>query len=171
MKRNLDCLIVRQPYASLIAYGPKRWEFRTYYCRKRGVICIGSSKGRPLKTGSPQLNALSDSFPRGFALATAILIDSFPATGKELKATLNGEETVKIHGHIIKTASGPIGEPLKDIKNAIRDKTWNMFVWVLDNVTPLKNMVPLPDNVHGSTWTKVELAENEPLSKSLLSYL
>jgi hypothetical protein len=117
------------------------------------------------------LNALSDSFPRGFALATAILIDSFPATGKELKATLNGEETVKIHGHIIKTASGPIGEPLKDIKNAIRDKTWNMFVWVLDNVTPLKNMVPLPDNVHGSTWTKVELAENEPLSKSLLSYL
>ena len=171
MKRNLDCLIVRQPYASLIAYGLKRLEFRTYDCRKRGVICIGSSRGRPLKTGSAQLNALSGSFPRGFVLATAVLTDSFLATRKELKAALNGKRTVRIHGHRIVTASGPLGEPLKDVRCATRDKTWNMFVWVLDNVTPLKKMTPLPSSGHGSTWIKVELADNEPLSKSLLSYL
>jgi hypothetical protein len=171
MKRYLDCLIVRQPYASLIAYGLKRWEFRTYDCRKRGVICIGSSRGPPLKTGSSQLNAMSISFPRGFALATAVLVDSFLLTGKELRAALKGEESVTIHGHTVRTASSPVGEPLKDVRCAIREKNWNMFAWVLGDVAPLKNVIPLTRNGHGSTWTKTELAENEPLSKSLLSYL
>lgn len=35
MDKVIDCLIVRQPFASLIAYGMKRWEFRTYNCKKR----------------------------------------------------------------------------------------------------------------------------------------
>jgi len=65
--RELDCIIVRQPYASLIAYGSKRWEFRSYNCKKRGVICIASSRGKPLKTGDPFLNSISGNFPRGFA--------------------------------------------------------------------------------------------------------
>jgi len=57
------CLIVRQPYASLIAYGCKKWEFRSYNSTKRGTIAIASSRGTALKTASNELNAVAKHFP------------------------------------------------------------------------------------------------------------
>jgi len=167
---ELDCLIVRQPYASLIAYGLKRWEFRSYNCKKRGIICIGSSKGKPLKTGDTFLNDIALFFPRGFVLAIGILKDSYLVTSKDLRKALKGTETVKIHGHNITTASKPLGEPICDILKAIKDSDWKMYAWVLKDISPLKTIIPLRSTKSGSTWTKVELTERESLSKSLESY-
>jgi hypothetical protein len=169
--REIDCLIVRQPYASLIAYGSKRWEFRTYNCEKRGLICIGSSRAPPLKTGDSYLNSVSNSFPRGYALATGVLSDSFIATNKHLRKVYNGVETVTIHGYKIRTASKPLGEPVEDILKSINDKKWKMFAWVLRDVSSLNTLIELQNRNGGSTWTKVELADEEPLSKTLESYL
>jgi hypothetical protein len=169
--KKIDCLIVRQPYASLIAYGSKRWEFRTYNCEKRDIICIASSRNNPLKTGDPFLNSVSNSFPRGFVLAFGILVDSFLVTSKDLKKAFRGEETLTIHGHKITTASKPIGEPIADILQAISDKNWKMYAWVFRDITPLKTIVPLKNTNGGSTWTKVELSLEESPSKSLESYL
>jgi hypothetical protein len=169
--RKIDCLIVRQPYASLIAYGSKRWEFRTYSCEKRVIICIGSSRSNPLKTGDPFLNSVSSSFPRGSVLAFGILVDSFLATSKHLKEAFRGEETLAIHGYRITTASKPLGEPIADILEAIRDKNWKMYAWVFRDVIPLKTIVPLENNNGGSTWTKVELSQEESPSRSMESYL
>ncbi len=170
MNRKLDCLIVRQPFASLIAYGLKKWEFRGYDCKKRGLICIASGKGPPFKTGSNHLNHISKSFPRGFVLATAILEDSFRVTGEALKNALDGERAVCMHKHRIKVASEPLGEPIKDILSSISDKSWKMYVWRLSNVTPLRKPISLKDNNYVSTWTKVEISESEPLSKNLENY-
>jgi len=169
--KELDCLIVRQPYASLIAYGSKRWEFRTYNCQKRGVICIASSKGKPLKTGDSFLNSISDSFPRGFALAICTITDSFVVTCQHLREAFKGTETLKIDGYNITTAMKPLGEPVYDIQNAIRNLDWKMYTWVLKNVSPLKAIIPLRSANSGSIWTKVELVEAVSLSKSLESFL
>ena len=168
--REIDCLIVKQPYASLIAYGSKRWEFRTYNCEKRGVICIGSSKGKPMKTGDSYLNSVATSFPRGFALSVGILTDSFMATGKHLEKALQNEENAIVHGYKIRTASKPLGEPVVDILKAIKDRDWRMYVWAFESISPLKTMIPLQNSVGGSTWTKITLHEEEPFSRSLESY-
>lgn len=167
----IDCLIVRQPFASLIAYGVKRWEFRTYDCKKRGLICIGSSRGNPLKTGDPYLNSVSKSFPRGFALATAVLVDSLEASNEYLRRHIRGEETVGIHRHLFKVASAPIGEPISDVIKAAKDKKWKMFIWVLKDVHPLENAAPLPNNLTGSTWTKIALENTVDSSENLDSFL
>jgi len=171
MKRVVDCLIVRQPHASLIAYGAKRWEFRTYDCKKRGLICISSSRGNPLKTGDSYLNSVSKSFPRGFALATAVLADSFEANNEYLRRGIQGEESMMIHRHVFRVASAPIGEPISDVIKSAKDKKWNMFIWVLKDVHPLKNAIPLPNNVTGSTWTKITLEKDADSSENLDSFL
>lgn len=168
--RELDCIIVRQPYASLIAYGSKRWEFRSYNCQKRGVICIASSRGKPLKTGDPFLNSISGNFPRGFAVAIGVLADSFIATSQHLREVFKGTEIVRINGHSITTAAKPLGEPIYDVERTISDSNWQMYVWVLKDVSPLKKIIPLQNINSGSTWTKVEITEGEPLSRSIESY-
>jgi hypothetical protein len=56
MNRQLPCLLVRQPYASLIAYGRKRWELRSYDTRRRGHILIAASRGKPIETTDETLN-------------------------------------------------------------------------------------------------------------------
>lgn len=167
---KMDCLLVRQPYASLIAYGVKRWEYRTYNCAKRGLICIGSSRGEPLKTGDPFLNSISDYFPRGFVLAVGVLVDSRPVTGEDLKRAFKGEKTVRLDGHNVVTAAEPLGEPKYDIHAAIKDKSWNRYAWVLENVSPLKTITPIANTLSGSSWTKVELEERARLSKNLTHY-
>lgn len=167
---KMDCLLVRQPYASLIAYGVKRWEFRTYNCTKRGLICIGSSRGKPLKTGDPLLNSISDYFPRGVALAVGVLVDSRPVTSEDLKQAFKGEKTVRLDGHNIVTTAEPLGEPKYDIYAAIKDKSWRMFAWILEDVSPLKTLIPITNTRSGSSWTKVELENGEPLSKNLTNY-
>jgi len=168
--KELDCLIVRQPYASLIAYGSKRWEFRNHKCQKRGTICIASSRGTPLNTGDSFLNSISKKFPRGFALAVAALKDSYVVTSQDLKEVFKGRETVRIDGYNIETAAKPLGEPVYDIQRAIKDQGWKRHAWILEDVTSLKTIIPLQNLKSGSTWTKVELVEGEPLSKSLESY-
>lgn len=90
-RENMKCLIIRQPYASLVAYGHKKWEFRSYNTRFRGRIGIASSRGKPLKTSNEELNIHAKSFPRGTILATAELESSFPATNSDLKAAFKGD--------------------------------------------------------------------------------
>jgi hypothetical protein len=170
MNQKLDCLIIRQPFASLIAYGSKRWEFRNYNSRKRGHICIASSKGPPLKTTSQELNLASKSFPRGFILATAILENSFCANSKTLSKVSIREKTIFLHKQKFKVTAEPFGEPINDILNSMNDADWQMFVWQMRNVTPLRKPIALQGN-HVSTWTKVELPDSEVFSKNLLHYL
>jgi len=166
----LDCLIVRQPYASLIAYGLKRWEFRSYNCKKRGLVCIASSRGKPLKTGDSLLNSISKYLPRGFALAVAVLADSRLVTSEDLKRVLKGKKTVRIDGHRIVTASDPLGEPVSDILAATKEGDWKSYAWVFDNVSPFQTIIPIRIDRSGSTWTKIEIERFELISKSLSSY-
>lgn len=168
---TLDCLLVRQPYASLVVYGAKRWEFRTYNCAKRGLICIGSSRGRPLKTGDPFLNSISDFFPRGFALGIGVLVGSRYVNGRDLEQAFKGEKSIRLDGRNVVTAAEPLGEPKYDVLAAIKDKDWRMYAWILENVSPLRKIIPIKHSLSGSTWTKVELESDQSFSKNISDYL
>ena len=160
-----DCLIVRQPYASLIAYGVKRIEFRTQNCKKRGPILIASARGKPLKTGDPILNNIAKSFPRGYILAKAVLADAFLGNNEFIQKKLEGDEIVNIHKHKFRVASRPFGEPMIDISKAANDKNWKVYFWVLKNVSSLDNIIPLLTNGTGSSWIKVK----DPISTSSIN--
>lgn len=153
---EMDCLIVRQPYASLIAYGLKRIEFRTYNCKKRGPFLIASGRGKPLTTADPYLNSISKSFPRGYILARAVLTNSFIGNNEFIKEQLKGEEPITIHRHSFQVASKPFGEPIKDLIEVANDKNWKMYFWILKNVYPLDKMIPLAVNGTGSSWIRVK---------------
>lgn len=152
----LDCLIVQQPYASLIAYGKKRWEFRNYDTKKTGLIGIAASPSQNLPTLNHKLNAAAINFPKGVVLATAELATSFFATSSDLEAVLTEPIKLTIHNHEFLLFDEPIGEPIEDVKGAISKKNWKSNAWLLENVKPLSK--PIPFERRGqSTWIKVDI--------------
>jgi hypothetical protein len=163
----MRCLIVRQPYASLIAFGCKKWEFRSYNSCKAGKIAIAASRGPPLKTGSLELNKAAKHFPRGVALATGEIIRSFFVTNQDLKEKYTGATKVKIHDQEFIVAKSPLGEPIEDIELAIGDSEWKSYVWELNNVIPLIKPIDLCKRTN-STWSSIELKELEQAAKKQL---
>jgi hypothetical protein len=156
----MQCLIIRQPYASLIAFGKKRWEFRKYESKKEGIIGIAASANEPLKTWNSVLNRASHSFPRGVVLAKAELVTSFFITSKDLALCQKDVVEISIHNKKIDTLNEPIGEPKEDVDLAIKKKNWESFAWQLDNVTPLEKFVTFQSRSQ-STWVDVEIPEED----------
>jgi len=148
---SVDCLLVQQPYASLIAFGKKRWEFRSYETKKRGIIGIGASQSSVLLTHDPSLNAVSHLFPRGVLLATAKIVNCFYVTGADLKKAMTEPVMTNLHGHQISTLDSPIGEPLEDVLLAVESNSWESYVWELNEIRPVKTQIGLIKK-SGSTW-------------------
>lgn len=153
--RSLDCLLVQQPYASLIAFGKKRWEFRSYETKKRGVIGISASPSSILLTHNRSLNSASNLFPRGVLLATANIVNCFYATGADLKKAMTELIKINVHGHEIYTLDSPIGEPLEDVQLAADSDSWESYVWELNEVKPVITQIPVIKKFR-STWVKVD---------------
>jgi len=151
-----QCLVVVQPYASLIAFGCKRWEFRSYESKKMGKIGIAASNVGPWPTRNLELNKISYLFPRGVVLATAHLVASFFVTSEDLKKKLTSPVQINLHGYSIVTCGEPIGEPLEDINKAAADRNWHSFAWVLEDVKPLKRPVSFERDGR-STWVTVDI--------------
>lgn len=162
------CLIIRQPYASLIAYGCKRWEFRSYNCTKRGRIAIASSRGRPLKTANQKLNEAAKHFPRGVTLATANLVNTFCITNEDIKKSFIGTAQVRIHDKKFIVAKEPLGEPIEDIKLTIEDPKWTSYVWELDDVVALSTPINTCKKSN-SPWSTVEIDESNLTRKHLIT--
>ncbi len=155
---KLDCLIVRQPYASLIAFGKKRWEFRSYDTKKRGVIGIAASHRKPWFTRSPRLNSILHLMPRGVVLATAELKKSFFVTFEDLKRNRGSPISVNLHGNDLVTLDEPVGEPPEDVDEAIWSQEWESYAWLLEKVKQLERLIPI-ERHPGSTWTRVTSPE------------
>jgi len=152
---TLSCLLVQQPYASLIAFGRKRWEFRSYEVKKRGTIGIAASPSSLLGTQSPSLNRVSHLFPRGVLLATGKLVNCFYATGSDLKKAKTQPVTLNIHGQEVTTLDSPIGEPQEDVEAAANSSSWESFVWELEDVKPVPKPIPI-EKKSRSTWVSVD---------------
>jgi hypothetical protein len=154
-KVTLECLIVREPYASLIAYGPKRWEFRSYPCRKRTTIGIVASRRRPIPI-NPAV-AKSRSFPRGALLALANISDCRKVNSADLAPFINGRYSkMKLHDVELEVCESPLGEPVEDIVDAANDDRWESYVWQLTSVVPLKNPQPIRSKAY-SPWKRLRI--------------
>ncbi len=156
----LNCLLVQQPYASLIAFGRKRWEFRSYETRKRGKIGIAASPSSVLGTMSPSLNRISHVFPRGVLLATANLVNCFYITAADLKKAMTEPVKLKIHGHEVTTLDLPIGEPKEDVEEAANSSDWESYVWQLEEIKPVSNPIEIVRKSR-STWALVDFDNGE----------
>ena len=154
--RSLNCLLVQQPYASLIVFGKKRWEFRSYETRKRGRIGIAASPSSVLTTKSKSLNAVSHSFPRGVVLGTANLVNCFYVTAADLKKAMTEPVTIHLHGHEFLTLDCPIGEPIEDVKEAVNSNYWESYAWQLEDIKQLPNQINIVRRSR-STWILAEL--------------
>lgn len=156
---QLDCLIVQQPYASLISFGKKRWEFRSYDTNRRGIIGIAASPSPVFRVVSWDLNKIAGLMPRGVVLSVVDIDNSFFVTGEDLKGNLSSEVEVNLHGHKTVTLDEPIGEPREDVERAIQSATWESYVWLMKNVRPLKKPIPFV-RTSRSTWVTIEIPEN-----------
>ena len=154
---SLQCLIVAQPYASLIASGHKRWEFRSYEPKQSGRIGIAASNTMPWQTKNMSLNRISSHLPRGVVLATADLVNSFFVTSEDLKKKITPPVEIILERQKIITYAEPIGEPLEDVKGAIASKNWNSYAWVLESVRLLDSPIPFQRNSTRSTWITVDI--------------
>jgi hypothetical protein len=156
---QLDCLIVQQPYASLISVGKKRWEFRSYDSNRRGTIGIAASPGPVFRVVNWDLNRIAGLLPRGVLLSIVDFDNSFFVTSEDLRRNLSPEVEVDLHGHKIVTLNEPIGEPSEDVERAIQSSTWESYVWLMKNVRPLKKPIPFV-RASRSTWVTIEIPEN-----------
>jgi hypothetical protein len=154
---QLECLIVRQPYASLIASGYKRWEFRSYDTKKDGTIGIAASNTDPLRTKNNDLNRIIHLLPRGVVLATAKLATSFFVTSEDLKQFIGEPKKVVLSGNEIMTLGEPLGEPIEDVTAAVKNTQWQSFCWLLEDVKPLSKSIPFERDSQ-STFTRARKA-------------
>jgi hypothetical protein len=139
----MKCLLVRQPYASLISYGIKRIEFRNRPAKIRGQIALASSRGPPLKTSDEKLNKASKEFPRGKILAIANLDANLFLDNKKLNNFFSGTGNHVIHDIKLELANSPLGEPISDIKEAISNNSWWSYGWFLSKIIPIKEPIEL----------------------------
>lgn len=70
----MKVITIKQPFASLIAYGLKEYEFRTWKTKYRGEIYIHAGKGID-KTAMKRYEYLNLDYPSGCIIAKANLTD------------------------------------------------------------------------------------------------
>jgi len=154
----MKCLLIRQPYASLISYGIKRIEFRNGPSKFRGLIALASSRGPPIKTTDEKLNVASKNFPRGKILALANLRTDQFLDNIQLSKYYTGTTNKKIHEIEFELAKSPLGEPISDIKEAISDYQWRSYGWFLSKIIPICDPIDLTTIGYGP-WINLDEKE------------
>ncbi len=132
------------------------------------MVAIASSRGPPLKTTDEELNVAAKLFPRGLALATASLVNTFHVTNKEIKEVFTGTTQVRIHGKKFIVAKEPLGEPKSDITLTIENPHWESYVWEFEDVTPLSTPIAVTKRSN-TPWTTIEIEELDLKRKHLIS--
>ncbi len=85
----MKVITIQQPFASLIASGLKRYEFRTWKTAYRGEILIHAGK-RVDKEAMRRFENLGLEYPLGCIIARAVLTDCVPVDDK-LRESLRQE--------------------------------------------------------------------------------
>ncbi|WP_410513266.1 ASCH domain-containing protein [Paenibacillus sp. BR2-3] len=146
----MHCLTIRQPWATLIALGEKKFETRSWNTSYRGELAIHAGKKidkaicrqEPFKSVLSKHGYTEDNLPVGVIIAAGLLEECYEITRSE-----NGEGWV----------SGK--------EYDFGDYTEGRFAWKLEGMTPLNH--PIPAKGRLSLW---EYPVNEAESKSGLSF-
>ena len=113
----MKVLTIKQPYASLIAEGIKRYEFRTWKTNYRGDFLIHAGKGVD-KEAMKRLAFLNLDYPQGCILAKVTLSDCVQVD-EVLRDKLQQENSAVYAG-------------------VIEDKTWQGYGFQLNDIQKIE---------------------------------
>ena len=113
----MKVLTIKQPYASLIAEGIKRYEFRTWKTNYRGDFLIHAGKGVD-KEAMKRLAFLNLDYPQGCILAKVTLSDCVQVD-EDFRDKLRQENSVVYAG-------------------VIEDKTWQGYGFQLNDIQKIE---------------------------------
>ena len=99
----MKVIIVKQPFASLIALGYKEYEFRTWKTKYRGEILIHAGKGVD-KEAMKRFSYLNLEYPSGCIIAKAIISDCI-YVDDHLKTILRKKDKNVYHGVLKENSS------------------------------------------------------------------
>ena len=113
----MKVLTIKQPYASLIAEGIKRYEFRTWKTNYRGDFLIHAGKGVD-KEAMKRLAFLNLDYPQGCILAKVTLSDCVQVD-EDFRDKLQQENSAVYAG-------------------VIEDKTWQGYGFQLNDIQKIE---------------------------------
>ena len=123
----MKVITVKQPYASLIAYGYKELEFRTWKTKYRGEIFIHAGLGID-KKAMEKYKSLNIKYPQGCIIAKADLTDCIYIDEK-MKKELYKKNPLIYSGSIL-------------------NKDWNGYGFKLENIKKSQNKnIDTPDGL------------------------
>lgn len=140
---GIPALTLTQPYATLVAFGAKRIETRSWGTSYRGSLAIHAAKSfppgtraecfaEPFSTHLARLGILSqvNELPLGCVVAVADLVDCFQMS-----------------------IAFVAGDPrLTDQERSFGYYSPGRYAWLLDNITPLSEPVPARGSLGLWTW-------------------
>jgi hypothetical protein len=156
-EREIRCLTLTQPWASLVAVGAKHIETRSWKTDYRGLLAIHAAKAwteddqmllakEPFRT--PLRNAgyhLPHHLPRGFVVALCELVRCIEIPGGPLGNIWYSYPTLTSAGTMLNVELPP-GEPERSFGNYQPGR----YAWVLANILQLDE--PIPARGYQSLW-------------------
>ena len=116
----MKVITIKQPFASLIAFGIKEYEFRTWKTKYRGEILIHAGKGID-KKAMKKFECYGLDYPRGAIIARVNLTDCV-TVDDEFRKVLKGKNEL-VYSSIVKHTE------------------WNGYGFKLENVTKI-DLIP-----------------------------
>lgn len=127
----MKVITIKQPYATLIAEGIKKYEFRTWKTKYRGEILIHAGKGID-KKAMKKYEYLNLDYPSGAIIAKVEITDCI-YVDDEFRIKLSKENPV-VYEHVI------------------HDKNWEGYAFQLEKVEKIE---PISINGKLSLWDYV----------------
>lgn len=124
----MKVITIKQPFASLIAEGYKKYEFRTWKTKYRGDILIHAGKGID-KAAMKKFESFNLSYPTGCIIAKAKLSDCV-FIDSDMKQKLKQENSLVYSG-------------------VVNDDDWEGFGFCLENIEKID---PISINGKLSLW-------------------
>ena len=137
----MKVITIKQPYATLIAKGLKRYEFRTWKTNYRGEIYIHAGKGID-RSAMERYEKLGLQYPRGQVIAKATLKDCL-VIDDAMKQKLKEENEYIYEG-------------------IVSDETWRGYGFLLEDIEEIE---PISMNGKLSLWN-YEGEKDESKSRS-----
>jgi hypothetical protein len=123
----MKVITIKQPWATLIAKGYKKYEFRTWKCNYRGDILIHAGKGID-KEAVKRFECYNLEYPTGCILAKATMSDCVEVTESFRRERKKDNELVY---------------------RGIQDRNWNGYGFKMDNVEEIN---PIEINGQLGLW-------------------
>lgn len=142
----MKVLTIKEPYASLISKGIKKYEFRTWKTNYRGEVLLHAGKGFDKK--NKKLNTYKLNYLHECIIAKAKITDCIKVDDKF-------REQLKRENEIV-------------YSNIIYDKTWNGYAFKLENVESIK---PIEIKGQLGLWNIDDEYINKPIIWTYLTLL